>query len=162
MDWRRRRLLQIAALLVLPSPAAAAPIAAADAPVFAVETVTVVTASGRHRFRAEIADTPEKWSRGLQHRPTLDADAAMLFVFDAPRVATMWMKDTPVALDMLFLAADGRIVGVAENTAPLSLATIRAPGPVRGVLEVAAGTARRLGFTVGDRVEARFVASQRQ
>ena len=76
----------------------------------------------------------------------------MLFDFKAPRVIVMWMKDTLIPLDMLFIAADGTIVTIAENTRPLSLAAISSRVPVLGVLEVNAGTVRRLGLRAGDRV----------
>ena len=77
----------------------------------------------------------------------------MLFDFGRVRTASMWMKDTPLSLDMLFIAADGRIVNIVADTVPRSLAVIRSSEPVLGVLEVRAGTARRLGIRPGDRVE---------
>lgn len=117
--------------------------------------VTVRGAEGAEAasgFDVEIASTPEARARGLQHRRSLAADAGMLFLFGAPQPVTMWMKDTFVPLDMLFLAADGRIVAIAENTQPQSLALIRAPEPVSAVLELNAGTARKQGIGVGDHV----------
>lgn len=114
---------------------------------------TIVTAAGnRYAFRVEVARTPEARTRGLQGRRTLAADAGMLFAFAAPQPVAMWMKDTPLALDMIFITADGRIVNIARDTTPLSLKVIESKGAVKGVLEVRAGTTARLGIRPGDRV----------
>ncbi|MCW5700701.1 MAG: DUF192 domain-containing protein [Rhodospirillales bacterium] len=103
-------------------------------------------------FHVEIAATPAQRSQGLQHRYALDADAGMLFLFDRPQPVAMWMKDTYISLDMLFLEADGRIVAIARHTKPQSLEVIRAPVPVAAVLEINAGTTREQGIRVGDRI----------
>jgi hypothetical protein len=79
------------------------------------------------------------------------ADHGMLFDFETPQPVVMWMRNTPLPLDMLFIDADGRIAGVAADTTPFSEAMIPSPRPVRFVLEVNAGTARRLGIAAGDR-----------
>jgi uncharacterized membrane protein (UPF0127 family) len=119
---------------------------------FAESRVVVETAGGSFPFAVELALTEEQHQRGLQGRRLLAPDRGMLFDFGRPRSAAMWMKDTYVSLDMLFIAADGRIVNIAESTQPLSLAVIPSAAPVRGVLEVPAGTARRFGIKPGDRV----------
>jgi len=90
--------------------------------------------------------------QGLQGRRRLAADAGMLFDFGRPVPVMMWMKDTHVSLDMLFIDAEGRVVNIARGTVPFSLTPIRSAGPVRAVLEVNAGTAARLGIKPGDRV----------
>jgi uncharacterized membrane protein (UPF0127 family) len=83
---------------------------------------------------------------------SLPASRGMLFLFDAPQVATFWMKNTLIPLDLLFIAADGRIIHIVENATPLSEARIDSMGIVTGVLELAGGSSRRLGLKAGDRV----------
>ena len=79
-------------------------------------------------------------------------DAGMLFDYKTPSMATMWMKNTLIPLDMLFVDAQGRIVNIHERAVPGSLATISAAAPVRAVIELNGGTAARLGIRPGDRV----------
>jgi uncharacterized membrane protein (UPF0127 family) len=114
--------------------------------------LTIVTASGSHRFNVEFADTPERRSVGLMHRPTMAANAGMLFDFKVDAPVTMWMRNTRIPLDMLFITRDGRIVNIAERTVPFSEASIPSKGPVRAVLELNGGTSARLGIKPGDRV----------
>lgn len=146
----------IAALVIGAAPLSTAitgtPIAAA-ADTAAEDTAVLVTASGRHTFRIEIAETPEQRARGLMHRTGLAADYGMLFDFGADRPVAFWMKNTPTALDMVFIRGDGVVAGIAEDTTPFSLESIASPAPVRFVLEVVAGTARRIGLKPGDRME---------
>ena len=131
---------------------AAAPGRAQQGIEFDRSSLVVETGGGRFPFTVELALTEAQHAQGLMDRKLLAPDHGMLFDFGRVRPAQMWMKNTYVALDMLFLAADGRVVNVAENTQPLSLAIVSSTGPVRGVLEVPAGTARRLGIKPGDRV----------
>ena len=114
--------------------------------------VIMVTAKGRFLFTVEVAETAAQRQQGLQHRKSLAAGAGMLFDYNRVQPASMWMKNTLIALDMLFIDGAGRVVNVAENTVPLSLATIPSAAPVRAVLEVNAGTARRLNIQPGDQV----------
>ncbi len=120
---------------------------------FGRSTLAVISATGRHQFNIEVAATPSQRSQGLMWRRSLAPNAGMLFDFDAPEPVTMWMKNTYIGLDMLFIGDDGRIVNIARNTTPHSLAMISSLGPVRAVLELAAGTAERLGLRAGDRIE---------
>ncbi|MCC7016534.1 MAG: DUF192 domain-containing protein [Rhodospirillales bacterium] len=126
--------------------------ASADEIRFERSALTVATARGEHRFRVELALEPAQRERGLQHRPFLAEDAGMLFVFDRPGAVDMWMLNTLIPLDMMFIAADGRIVNIAERTRPKSLDIISSAGPVLAVLEVLGGTSARLGIRPGDRV----------
>ncbi len=120
------------------------------------EKLVVVTRDGqRHEFQVEMALTPEQQTVGLMFRPTVPADGGMLFDWGVPRDSTMWMRNTVAPLDMLFINGDGTIHHIAEDAVPQSLATIPSGGPVRATLEVAAGTAKRLGIRVGDKVEQR-------
>jgi uncharacterized membrane protein (UPF0127 family) len=117
-----------------------------------VELVVIETDTGTHQFNTEVADTPTLRERGLMFRHELAGDRAMLFDWGRELVATMWMRNTYVPLDMIFIASDGRVAGIAENTVPQSLETISSGVPVAAVLEVAAGTARRIRLKPGDRV----------
>lgn len=125
-----------------------------------VNRLTIVTRAGeRHVFQLEIANTPESRSRGLMFRRELPDGRGMLFDFGSRETeVSMWMKNTYIPLDMVFIRANGQIRHIAENTTPHSEATISSGGPVKGVLEVIAGTARRLGLAAGDRVEHPFFA----
>jgi len=108
--------------------------------------------SARHSFRVWIADTGERQMQGLMFVRDLPADQGMLFVHDRPRVANMWMKNTFIPLDMLFIDARGRIVTIHENTTPHSLDTLSSGRPVLGVLELRGGEVARRGIRTGDRV----------
>jgi uncharacterized membrane protein (UPF0127 family) len=114
--------------------------------------LTIVTGSGTHRFNVEVADTPERRAVGLMHRPAMAANAGMLFDFKIDAPVAMWMRNTRIPLDMLFIARDGRIVNIAERTVPFSETSIPSKGPVRAVLELNGGTSARLGIKPGDRV----------
>lgn len=127
--------------------------AAAQMVSFPKSQAEVVTRDGkRHRFAVELASSPEQLTQGLMYRRQLAADAGMLFDFGVEKPVSMWMRNTLIPLDMLFIAGDGRVVGIKERAVPGSLDVISAPEPVRGVLELNGGTAHRLGLAVGDRV----------
>ena len=114
--------------------------------------VRVATAFGTHSFAVWIAaDDASRW-RGLMHVRELPPDQGMLFLLDGPQQAAFWMKDTYVPLDLIFIGADGRVANVAHDAKPFSLALIRSRGPVVAVLELVAGSARRIGLEAGDRV----------
>jgi len=132
------------ALLVAPLMAAAK---------MRVETVVVVTSSGRHSFAAEIADTEPLRRQGLMLRTDLAQGSGMLFDNGVDREMHMWMKNTLLALDMIFITKDGTVVKIARNTVPHSEAIISSGVPVRGVFEVIAGTADRINLKPGDRIE---------
>lgn len=142
-------LFSISWMLLAGTPATAADAAAGS---FSTSWIDVMSGGERHRFTVEVARSPSERAQGLQHRRQLAADRGMLFDFGETRPVYMWMKNTPIPLDMLFVTAAGRIAGIARNTEPHSLATIAAPEPVRYVLEVAGGTAERLGIAAGDRL----------
>ena len=114
--------------------------------------LVIVSATGRHAFMVELADTREERALGLMFRRSLDSDRGMLFDYRRTQAAGMWMKNTYLPLDMLFIAADGRVVNISENTVPGSLDTVASDGPVRAVLELNAGTVARLGIAPGDRI----------
>jgi hypothetical protein len=147
-----RRLVVQGALAILLALAAGSPDTRADEVRFERSELAIATARGEHRFRVELALESAQRERGLQHRPFLAEDAGMLFVFDQPGTVNMWMLNTLIPLDMIFIGADGRIVNIAERTRPKSLDVIPSAGPALAVLEVLGGTSSRLGIRPGDRV----------
>ena len=127
-------------------------IAVRPAPAAEEKALEIVTRNGVNPFTVEVATTDEERSKGLMFRRELPEGRGMLFDFKQDMNATMWMKNTYISLDMIFIRADGRIQRIAENTEPESTKIIAACAPVRAVLEVIAGTARKLGIKPGDRV----------
>ncbi len=125
---------------------------AQEAELFEKDTLVVRAAAGELRFRVEVAATAPARSRGLMHREYLAPDAGMLFDFKRDAPINMWMKNTLIPLDMLFIDRNGKIVSIAQQTEPLSLRHIPSAGVVRSVLEINGGAALRLGIAVGDRV----------
>ncbi|MBT3359962.1 MAG: DUF192 domain-containing protein [Rhodospirillales bacterium] len=119
---------------------------------FETSEITVITVHGRFNFAVEVAKTDAQRSQGLQYRTEMAGDAGMLFDFGRVQAVAMWMKNTFIPLDMVFISHDGHVVGIAENTTPESLEIIQSGKPVLGVLEVRAGTAARLGITKGSLV----------
>jgi len=110
------------------------------------------THSSAEWFTVWIADTPEREQQGLMFQRWLPVDRGMLFPQAQPRVMSMWMKNTLIPLDMLFIDAQGRIVYIRENATPQSEAIISTPLPVTAVLELAGGLCASHGIRVGDRV----------
>jgi uncharacterized protein len=117
-----------------------------------LQPLEIFSKTGKHFFGVEMARTEEEKARGLMFRRELPEGVGMLFDFGRDQEVTMWMQNTYVSLDMIFIRFDGRIHRIAESTEPLSTRTISSGGPVRAVLEVVAGTARKLGIAPGDRV----------
>jgi uncharacterized protein len=117
-----------------------------------IEPLEIVTKSGVHVFAVEMATTEEEKTTGLMYRKELADGKGMLFDFSPEQEVSMWMKNTYIPLDMIFIRADGRILRIAENTEPLSTRIIPSNGLAKGVLEVIAGTAQKYGIKAGDRV----------
>src|ERR1700680_3542019 len=143
-----RRFLLLSPLLF----AACANVVLAQLAQYATAPLTIVTAGGPHKFTVELAATPAPMEPGLVFRRSLAADAGMLFDYQVPSMAMMWMKNTLIPLDMLFVDAEGRIVNIHERAVPGSLDTIAATAPARAVIELNGGVAARLGLRPGDRV----------
>ena len=116
------------------------------------QTLEIATKTGVHAFSVEIADTEPEREKGLMFRKELPEGRGMLFDFKREQEVGFWMQNTYISLDMIFIRGDGRILRIAENTEPLSTRIIPSNGPVRAVLEVVGGTARKYGIAVGDRV----------
>lgn len=143
---------------------AAAVFVASAAGAFESSLVRIETGGGKGpaaMVRVELALSAAERSQGLQGRKKLAADAGMLFDFGATQPVAMWMKNTYVALDMLFIDDTGFVVHLIENTIPLSETLLEPNVPVRAVLELAAGSARRLGVRPGDRVRHPMFESRR-
>src|SRR6202011_692035 len=117
-----------------------------------IQPLEIATKSGVQVFSVEMATTEEEKTTGLMYRKELADGKGMLFDFSPEQQVSMWMKNTYVSLDMIFIRADGRILRIAENTEPLSTKIIASGGLAKGVLEVIAGTAQKYGIKPGDRV----------
>ena len=117
-----------------------------------IELVTITTQKGQFSFKTEIANTPMTLQRGLMFRQRLPQDRAMIFDWGRDIVANMWMKNTIVSLDMIFISRKGIVTGFKTNTVPKSLDVISSGRPIAAVLEVVAGTVERIGLKPGDRV----------
>lgn len=116
------------------------------------EPVVIETADGLVTITAEIAVTPEQQSRGLMFRTRMPATSGMLFTYAPAQEITMWMANTPLSLDMVFIRSDGVIHRIARRTEPFSRDIIASYGDVTAVLEIKGGQSRKLGIAVGDRV----------
>lgn len=119
---------------------------------FEVQTLQIQTGAGTLTYRIELAITQAQREQGLMYRPHLPERHGMLFDFGETRDVAMWMKNTLIPLDMLFIRADGQIARIEANAAPHSLTIRTSGGPVRAVLELAGGEAARAGIRVGDRL----------
>lgn len=112
----------------------------------------IVTVSGTHEFSVEVMRSRDELEKGLMFRRQMGADSGMLFDFGTPQAVSMWMKNTYLPLDMVFVGRDGRVVSVKEGAVPMSEEVISSGGLVTGVIEINAGTAKRIGVRPGDRV----------
>ena len=121
---------------------------------------TLVTASGRHAIVVELANTEKEREVGLMNRNSMPADQGMLFDFKETRLVTMWMKNTYIPLDMVFMDEAGTVTHVAANAQPLDLSIISSRGPVRYVLELNGGAAARFGIKPGDRLQHPAIPSE--
>jgi len=133
-------------------PVASLAVAEEQAAEAALERLEIVTATGTHLFGVEVARTAHERERGLMFRRSLPQDHGMLFLFDVERSVAMWMKDTYVPLDMIFVSRKGRVVSIARNAVPLSEMIISSIVSAYGVIELAAGAADAIGLAVGDSV----------
>ena len=118
-----------------------------------LEPLTIVTASGSHAFSVEVMRTDEERAKGLMFRRFMPQDRGMLFDFKREEPIAMWMKNTYLPLDMVFMNRAGRVTHIAQNAEPLSERIIPSGGPVYAVLEINAGVAKAIGIKVGDNVQ---------
>lgn len=120
---------------------------------FPRSTLQIATPDARlHKINVWVADTDARRMRGLMFVEHLADDAGMLFVYPAPQPVAIWMKNTPLSLDILFITADGKVHHIAENATPESTDTIPSKGVVLGVIELKAGSAERLKIRPGAQV----------
>ena len=150
-------------VLVLPGAVFAAllPVLAASAQSGPeTQPLTIQTQGGERQLKVEIADDDAEREKGLMFRRDMDADKGMLFDFGLDRGVSMWMKNTYIPLDMLFIDRDGVVRTIARRATPLSERTINSDGPVRYVLEIDGGVADALGVRPGDKVTAAAIAAK--
>jgi uncharacterized protein len=120
---------------------------------FPRSTLQIATPDARlHKIDVWVADNDARRARGLMFVEQLAEGTGMLFVYPEPQPVSMWMKNTRLSLDMLFVSADGRVQRVVENTTPMSLDTISSGGTVLGVIELKAGSAARMKIRAGAQV----------
>jgi uncharacterized membrane protein (UPF0127 family) len=118
-----------------------------------LQRLDIASAGGAtHMFQIELARKPDELARGLMFRRYMPKDRGMLFDFAQPRPATMWMENTYLPLDMVFIRADGTIARIEAHAEPLSRRVIGAGEPVLAVLELNGGVCEELGIRPGDRV----------
>jgi uncharacterized membrane protein (UPF0127 family) len=115
-------------------------------------TLVLKTTTGDHNFTIEVATTDQERALGLMFRRSLPENSGMLFIYDPPQSATMWMKNTLIPLDMVFISAEGKVHRIESNTEPFSTTVIPSEGEVVGVLELNAGEADKIGLKRGDKV----------
>jgi uncharacterized membrane protein (UPF0127 family) len=147
------------------SPVPAPPVAsarptAAPAEPAAIPVVTIDAGKQPVSFYLQLAVTPEERANGLVGRPTLAVDAGLLFVFDKPGLHAISLKDTHIPIDLVFIGADRRIVGIVENGEPLSKAERQIAVASQYVLEIRAGLCAQHGFKVGQSVSFRGVPAR--
>jgi uncharacterized membrane protein (UPF0127 family) len=128
-------------------------LAQAAAPAAGIEQLVIASGGTRHVFQVEVMRTPDQRAKGLMYRNYMPEDRGMLFDFARTEPVAMWMQNTYIPLDMLFIRANGTIARIAERTEPLSTRTIPSGEPVLSVLEINGGVAEKLGIKPGDKVE---------
>lgn len=117
------------------------------------EKLTIQSGDQTHTFDVEVARSAQEKSRGLMYRTKLPAGTGMLFPYEGPTEIQMWMRNTYISLDMVFIRADGRIHRIAAYTEPMSDNIVASHGDATGVLEIGGGEAARLGLKAGDLVQ---------
>jgi uncharacterized protein len=123
------------------------------------DTLTFKTDSGEHSYAVEVAETDRERAKGLMFRRSLPASSGMIFLYDPPQGVAMWMRNTYIPLDMIFIGADGTVHHIEANTEPFSTDIIASGGQVAAVLELNAGEAEKIGIKPGDRVVFRDLGS---
>lgn len=151
-----------AIILIIPAVALAMPWGAEDEEIVILKQIPLIIETQKgaeHGFTVEVADTLQTQMRGLMFRKTLADDAGMLFIYPNKRMVQMWMKNTVISLDILFIDSQGTILKVARDTVPHSLENIRTPEPVDVVLELRGGITEQLGIEAGDAVSFNLTGS---
>lgn len=128
--------------------------------VFPVETLEIITSNGSFKFSVEIADDADERSQGLMFRETMLPTHGMLFDFGDTSPVMMWMQNTPLSLDMIFIKENGQVARIASNTVPFSQKIVSSGEPVSHVLELNAGMAKQIGLKPDDKVIHSFFNNQ--
>ncbi len=118
--------------------------------------LTIETADGMHEFMVEEAKTLDQQARGMMFRESMDGDSGMIFEFDEPKVATIWMKNTSIPLDILFVRSNGKILKIEHSHRPYTLRSASSEAVVAGVVELKGGEAKARGIRPGDTVKHPF------
>jgi len=139
-------------ILIAGFVALAVPILLGSAIAAGTGTVVLKTKTGEHRYTVEIATTNGERAKGLMFRRSLPEDSGMLFIYDPPQPVGMWMRNTYIPLDMVFITGEGTVRRVEANTEPFSTDLINSGGDVAAVLELNAGQAAKIGVRPGDQV----------
>lgn len=148
-----RLLAVVCGMVLFASVILAPPVTAQPQPTLPQSDLVITTAKGPQKFKVELADNDASRSRGMMFRTSMAPDAGMLFDFKNEQMASFWMRNTLLPLDMLFIKADGTILNIHQRAIPHDESGINSTGPVRAVLEVNGGTASRLGIKPGDKVQ---------
>lgn len=151
LSFRRSGLL-IAAFLLFGAVSGQVMAAGGEIPL-PTEDLTIATEKGPQQFIVEVAATDEQKAKGLMFRERMALNQGMLFLFQAAGERYFWMKNTPLSLDIIFIDDGGSIISIAEGTTPYSETVIPSQGAAKYVLELLAGTSRRLGIKPGDQVQ---------
>lgn len=115
--------------------------------------LTISSAGKSHAFTVELAGTRKEQAQGLMFRKEMAPDKGMIFPFGEERMASFWMKNTVIPLDIIFVRGDGTIESIAANTTPYSLDPVESGEPVAAVLELAGGRAAELAIEPGDMIK---------
>ena len=118
--------------------------------------LTIVTEEGTHEFLVDEAKTLDQQARGMMFRETMDADTGMIFEFEEPKVATIWMKNTSIPLDILFVRSNGKILKIEHSHQPYTLRSTSSEAVVAAVVELKGGESKSRGIRPGDTVEHPF------
>ena len=151
-------------IMILSLAAAPAAFAQDPAPLDfgAPEKLVILSETGAKTFQVEVADTDKEQARGMMYRESVPEMTGMLFEFDRPKVATIWMKNTAVSLDILFVRSNGKILKIEHSATPYTLRNSSSEAPVAAVLELGAGQALELGIKPGDLVAHEFFGTEKQ
>jgi len=122
--------------------------------------LTIISETGPHTFSTEVADTLDKQARGMMYREKMDPDSGMLFTFKEPKIATIWMKNTSISLDILFVRSNGKILKIEHSHKPYTLRSASSEASVAAVVELAGGRSKELGIRPGDLVKHSFFGTE--
>ena len=122
--------------------------------------LTVVSKDSQHTFQIERAITLDQQARGMMFREKMDPDSGMLFEFDEPKIATIWMKNTPLPLDILFVRSNGKILKIEHMAQPYKLRSASSEAIVGAVLELQGGRSKELGIMPGDLIQHEFFGTE--